>query len=166
MADGVMKIVECTQANCTIYSGGSRLALYGACLWVAITIILSVGGRLSPWLSKRIAHGWALFLPNILVVLLLLFLYGQTDTVTLSKDKGTLQIVTSQMMVFRSTKNIELSDVLNASNVGRYSQLRINLRNGDYVNVGVDSAEGGRANAVDAINQWLSEYRGESPQTP
>ncbi len=162
MSDGVMRVMECTQASCVIHSGGSRLGLYGALIWVPVLIGLTIGGRYSPWLSKRIAHGWAMFIPLLVIGLVIpALLSGETNTITLSKEQGTLQIATSQFFVFRSTKKIDLGDVLDAANIGRYNQLRVNLRNGDYVNIGNDTVEGGRANAADAINQWLSGYRGE-----
>ena len=167
LIDGIMRVIEDTPQTCVIHNGGSSILTYACFGSAALIIGLTIAGRFSPWMSKRVSHGWATAIPLLFIgVILPAFLAGESNTLTLSRDAGTLRLSTSNFFFFKNTRTFNLRDIHSASVTGKYNQFQINFADGSYLYVGNDTVEGGRATSADAMNAWLNQYHADPAQLP
>ncbi len=164
MLDGAMRVVQDTSEVCVIHSGGSSLGTFSAVFGGSLVVVLFIISRLVPSIKERAGKGYSFIFPFVLTVIVFpIMLSGESNTLELSRSASTLAVSRRQFLVWASTRTYPLSQIFSASNTGRYNQLRINFTDGSYSNIGYDTTDGGRDEAVAAINNWLGQYRGQPP---
>lgn len=161
--NSAIQVLQYTHDQCVIYNPPSRLGIYFGIVMNLVFLLLFLWLRFVPHTKVRV--NWAAFglLYCVICVVMPLITSGSSDKAVFSRSAGSVTINTRFMLVPTGTKVIPLADVLDASVGGRNSWLLLNFKDGGQLGFGPDASLGGRENARDAINSWMSEYRGQGP---